>query len=144
MKYLTHFERKVDRFLNKLEGQWIIGFAPGHDCTNYLSNVYCLFKYIRVSRNFEICRDLIIRTKTTLEKHKTQDGHSTKYYDDMESMAINSKYDLREKQVLILDDITTSGSTLIACRCLALRFGAKKAVCLAISKTKGLYEKDED
>ena len=76
-----------------------------------------------------------------------------KYRTDSFSVVIDGKLPVEGKHVIILDDLTKSGSTLIRTREALLKQGAKKVVCAVTHVTptyseeenllKGLYEKVE-
>ena len=57
-------------------------------------------------------------------------------YEDIKSLTLDISINISGKNVLVIDDITTTGCTLTACRNLLLKNGAKNVVCLAFGKTK--------
>ena len=58
---------------------------------------------------------------------------------DLQSYKIGINYNVRGKNVIVLDDITTSGYTFMAAHKFLTELGAKKVVCIAFGKTQG-YE----
>ena len=55
----------------------------------------------------------------------------------LESVEVNLNYlpDLGRYPILLLDDVTTTGSSLLACRKLLLRAGVRRVVPLALGET---------
>ena len=54
----------------------------------------------------------------------------------LNSIQVVNSYLIQNKNVLLLDDVTTTGNSLNACRKLLREAGAKKILCLALAKTK--------
>ena len=101
---------------------------------NSYNNVYGLLKNINIPSNLKFQNTLIQRTVTVERKHSSTD-RVMDYRIDMKSLKVNSS-NLSGKNILIVDDITTTGCSLIACKTLLLQANANKVVCLAIGKTK--------
>ena len=55
----------------------------------------------------------------------------------LNSVKVENNAIIYDKYVILLDDITTSGNSLKACKQLLLEAGAKGVQCLAIGKTEG-------
>lgn len=55
----------------------------------------------------------------------------------LNSIKVENHSIIKDKYVILLDDITTSGNSLRACKQLLLEAGAKGVQCLAIGKTEG-------
>jgi len=54
---------------------------------------------------------------------------------DLNSIRVSEPELIKEKKVLVIDDVTTSGNSLRACRELLLQAGAKRVKMLALGKT---------
>jgi predicted amidophosphoribosyltransferase len=53
----------------------------------------------------------------------------------LDSIIVNNPSQIRGKEILLLDDVRTSGSSLSACEQLLKGYGAKLVCCLAIAQT---------
>lgn len=78
---------------------------------------------------------VLIRTKTVQSKHLGRDRKNITI--DLNSIEINSKcgIDISGKNVLLIDDIITSGYSIAACEMILKRGGANKVFVLCLGKT---------
>jgi hypothetical protein len=77
--------------------------------------------------------DVLVRTKTVTPKHLGGIRGDINY--EMESLYVQDADLIRGKEVLLLDDVTTSGASLKAGKELLLRAGAKLVVPFALGET---------
>ena len=140
-KYVINFPNKIEAFLNRLSGEWIICTVPGHNESSNLykniSNIAKLLDMKEYDPRFSRINDLIFRAKESTPKH-LQDHRDNDFREDLKTLEISDKYDIRNKDIIVVDDITTSGATLIACKVLLKKYGAKEVVLLALGKTKSI------
>lgn len=80
----------------------------------------------------------LIQRKYSVEPKSRSKDRVMNYKKDQESLEINYKerFAIQNKNIIIIDDITTTGCILVACRNLLLSAGAKRVVLLALGKTK--------
>lgn len=82
-----------------------------------------------------ICRDLLLRTKNTI----AQAGLTKKQRKDnlRNAFEINKKHQdtIKNKNILIVDDVMTTGATLENCSKILKQHGANKVFVLTIAKT---------
>lgn len=131
------FPAALCNFFKLLSGDWVICTAPGHEKTNNSSNgVSDIINMVYLKSNFNLRNTLIQRTYTVDKKATANSGRNNNYIVDMQSLSIESGYDVKGKSIIVVDDITTSGSTLIACKNLLMNAGAKRVVLVALGKTK--------
>lgn len=53
----------------------------------------------------------------------------------LDSIAVNPDVPVADEVVLVVDDVTTPGNSLYACRDILLAHGAKRVALLALGKT---------
>ena len=133
-RIINTYDIQLKKFINKLDGKWNVCFAPGHDPlkVSHGSLEDIVDKAKLPADKFSMC-DIIKRTQKVDPKHIDQ-NRKNDYIHDMLSMKLIMNP--TGKNWLIIDDITTSGATLIACRNLLLNCGADEVICLALAKTK--------
>ena len=138
-----NFPTSLCKFFGLLSGNWIICTAPGHEKTvNDSNGVSDIINMVHLKPNFILRNTLIQRAYSVDKKATSTSGRNNNYQVDMKSLQIESGVGVKGKNIIVIDDITTSGSTLIACRNLLMNAGANKVVLLAFGKTKsqGDYE----
>ena len=72
------------------------------------------------------------------EKHGLSYGERTPQK-DYDSFKLRNNFDIKGKNIIIFDDITTSGSSLVAARRFLKDNGANIVVCIALGKTVDYY-----
>lgn len=55
----------------------------------------------------------------------------------LDSIKVNENVDIRGKNILLLDDVTVTGTTLKACKNILLEAGAKDVMCFAFARKEG-------
>lgn len=80
--------------------------------------------------------DCLIRTETVPKKTH---GGARDVVVDLRSIAVTDRSALRNKTVVILDDVSTSGGTLYAARQLVEQAGARKVAAVAVGRTVRYY-----
>lgn len=75
----------------------------------------------------------VITRSEEIEKKAT--GGSRNIKSEINSIAINDEGIINEKKILLLDDVTTSGTSLLAGKHILKKAGAKLVVMLALAKT---------
>jgi len=76
--------------------------------------------------------DALMRTKD-IEKLAHGGGRGRGVH--LDSIAVNPHVPVADEVVLVVDDVTTSGGSLYACRELLLKSGAKRVALLALGQT---------
>ena len=120
--------------LNLLD-EYIIIYPP----SNYLkssirgyNHMFLITKEFSKLTGFNINNNLIKKIKSTKPQYRAKNRH----LNIKNSFAINKKYIkvLKDKKLLLIDDITTSGATLEELINILLEAGFKNITCLTISK----------
>lgn len=133
------FPDYLSSFLNLFDGNWIICTVPGHEkTTNEYNGTLDIIKLVSLKPNF-IVRNTLIQRKFNVDKKATSYGSRIKdFRRDMESLQIEYGFDVKGKHIIVVDDITTTGSILIACKNILMDAGASSVVLFAFGKTREL------
>ena len=137
-----YFYKCIENRVSRLEGNWIVCSMPAHNQVNSENNAIknMMDKYCTLP-NVRFCNDLLIRTKENLPKNEYEYG-TRDYKKDLETLRVNDKYKytLPKANVIILDDIVTSGASFIAAKKLLLIRNVANVVCMAFAKTITEFE----
>ncbi len=78
--------------------------------------------------------DVLIKTKDT-EKQATVESREKRFINIQNSFAIHQQYEdlISGQYIILIDDITTTGATLLAARKTLLDAGAREVLCLAVA-----------
>lgn len=134
-QFIINFPSKIALFFSKLKGNWNICYVPGHDpLKNTHGSIPQIVQDAHLPYDKVNAYD-IIRRKYYVEPKHNSSNRNIQYFNDMQSLYL--AFSPKGRNWVIIDDITTSGSTMIACRNLLLDNGADHVVCLALAKTRG-------
>ncbi|WDQ32171.1 hypothetical protein PTQ21_27955 [Paenibacillus marchantiae] len=128
----------IDKIYNWLEPlvdlNVSLAVVPSHDPNKVGGGVYRIAKKL-VSSSKRIDATSCLKRHTIIQKL----AHGGPRSIDIHRNSINviDRELIMDKEVLLLDDITTSGNSLYACRELLLRAGAREVQCLAFGRTEG-------
>ena len=115
--------------------KWIVCSIPNHDQTLPIANnVDDFLDYCKLPSNMLVVHCLITRKYETPKKHSADYGMRT-YKKDLDSYKMRNDIDIKDKNIIVFDDVTTSGSSLVAARMFLQSHGANKVVCIALGKT---------
>ena len=76
----------------------------------------------------------LVRSKKIDVQHKLKKGEREKLKRHLDSIEVRNEGLIKSKVVLLLDDIVTTGASLMACKKLLLDAGASEVICLALGK----------
>ena len=96
------------------------------------NHIFLIAKEFSKYTNFDLKKDIIKKIKPTKPQYKAKNRHTN----IKGSFKINEKYIpyLKDKNILLIDDITTSGATLEELINCFLEVGINNITCLIISK----------
>lgn len=136
-----YFRYCLNKHISGLVDEWIVCSVPGHDQVGTLDNaVNKMLRNFRWDKNLIIRPDLILRSEAEIcAKHDKMYGDRD-YLRDLQTLALNKEYDLKDKNVIVIDDVVTSGSTFIAVKKLLLDAGVKRIMCFALASTVNKIE----
>lgn len=126
-----------------LQGEWIIMCVPGsqssgknnNPCNNLLS--CCVKRYDgfdKLKFDYDI-RNALFRKTTVTKNHLSDSAERRDYNDNKNSLGLSDKKLIKNKNIILIDDITTQGTTLIASRDFLLSNGASRVIMLSVGKT---------
>ena len=132
-----NFPESLYKFFSLLNGEWFICSVPGHEKTSNVSNgVSDIVNMVYLKSNFTLRNTIIQRSYNVDKKATSSSKRNNDYRIDMQSLNIEHGFNVEGKSIIVIDDITTSGSTLIACKNILMNAGAKEVVLVALGKTK--------
>lgn len=136
-KSYGYFRNCINKHLPELENEnWLICSIPSHDQISPKENNMDNFLiYCRFSSNMHHVHSLIYRKYATPKKHIGKEYGERTIEKDYDSYILRKDINVKGKNIIIFDDITTSGSSMLAARQFLKDNGANKVVCIALGKT---------
>lgn len=108
-----------------------IAVVPSHSPENKGGGLKALAKKLAAHDRIDMT-ECLIRTK---EIEKLSRGGNRDKGVHLDSIAVNPDVPVADEVVLVVDDVTTSGNSLYACRDILLAHGAKRVALLALGQT---------
>lgn len=81
------------------------------------------------------CEKTLIKIRNNPAQSKTKNA-AQRSKNVIGAYRVNDKFDVRDKNILLIDDVVTTGSTLSECARVLRRAGANKVYCAAIARSK--------
>lgn len=116
---------KENNIHNKID---LITYVPKYHKEKYKFNsAYELAKRVSQILNIPISNKILIKNKKTQKQHDLKkEFRETNLLNSFECRDINL---IKNKTILIIDDVCTTGNTLNICSKTLLQYGAKKSIC---------------
>lgn len=130
MNALRAFQRKLDPML---AAGIAIAVVPPHDPGSTRSGIQELAQGLAANGRVDACSCLV--RHTAIQKLATGGPRSIEVH--LGSIRVDNAELIKDREVLLLDDVSTSGSSLEACRRLLLEAGAAAVKCAVLGKTVG-------
>ena len=129
-KGLNYF---YDYLSKKLKRPTAIAVVPSHDsATGPTTGVHVLANRLADALELSNGGPCLVRHTTVEKKAK---GGERSIEGHLKSIKVVKADRIKGHLVLLIDDITTTGNSLIACKRLLMKAGAKEVLMLALSKT---------
>ncbi len=130
-KGINYFTDQLRSILSNTE-EYVICVIPTHEIGAAPSGIRAIAKKLC---NYSIIdgTDIIIRIK---EMQKKSSGGSRNLKSEIESLLIRDEGIVKDKQILLLDDVTTSGTSLKAGKYILEKAGAKLVIMFALGQTQ--------
>jgi hypoxanthine phosphoribosyltransferase len=145
---LKHKEQKVvDFWYRELEVHlndefFAIAVVPSSSSENKISGIHLVAQKIAKSRKITTTdATSCLRRPQSVEKLAL--GGSRELAIHTNSIEVINRYLIKNKNVLLVDDISTTGNSLLACKELLLKAGASKVKSVALGKTV-TYKSESD
>jgi hypothetical protein len=138
-----YFRACVDSFIEKLTRydyeDWFIGSIPGHAQigSSQGNSVDKLLYFCHLGSRVTFIRSMITRRYAVFSKHTGEGERDSK--EDLNSLIIKPTLSVKYGKIIIVDDITTTGSSFDGAKKALMDAGASKVLCLAMAKTKDRY-----
>lgn len=89
-----------------------------------------------VSKNLEIpmMNDILLKVRKTKKQHNL--NMEERKNNLKNAFEVKNKDKLKNKTILLVDDVFTTGTTMNTCSDILMKNGAKQVICLAVAKTR--------
>lgn len=130
-KAINYFTDQLRSILSDTQ-EYVICVIPTHAVGTAPSGIRTIAKRL-CSRPIIDGTEVLSRT---FEIPKKAIGGSRDLQKEIESITVRNESIVKDRQVLLMDDVTTTGTSLKAGRCVIERAGAKIVALLALAKTQ--------
>ena len=136
--YFKEFENMREIFINNflkkynIEKDYMIVCVPSCEVTDKNKDALALMIESICKRYGYVDGSQILKRIIEIEPQK----HAKKRCQETHINSIEVKGSVIDKKIILIDDITTSGCSLLACKRILLDAGARKIITFAFSKTK--------
>jgi predicted amidophosphoribosyltransferase len=131
----TSLKRFEDLLVGEIKRTYVgVTAVPSHDPANGTgTGVRLLAKQVAAKLGVQDGRSFLRRTKKI---EKLAGGGDRSIATHLDSLVAENAHEFAGGTVLLVDDVLTSGNSMIACRQLLLEAGASEVVCVALGRTK--------
>ena len=90
--------------------------------------------------NMEFVDNLFVRYKPHVENKRSTNYQERSIDSHLKTMKVREDIDLKGKKVIVLDDIATTGNSLLSCKILLKRESVESVGLIVIAKTVSVFE----
>lgn len=138
MKIKKGKDSAIDYFYKILEPMlpidWAVAIIPSHNPADISSGIRTLAKKLAANNRFDATACLLRHIKIS----KLSQGGDRNINQHLQTIRVNDKGIIRNKEVLLLDDVASTGNSLLACKHLLTESGAKVVKCVVLGLTGGV------
>lgn len=116
----------------RIGGYPVVAAVPSHDPANTASGIRALADRLEVA---VACKNVSAALVRHTKIQKLAEGGNRSVDVHLASIAVESADLIGGHRVLLLDDVMTTGNSLLACRQLLLAAGAEEVKCVALGRT---------
>lgn len=123
-----------ERFKDNLSGlgEYTVCIMPAHDRGMYSVGLRMLAQFLVDTYGMTDGKALVQRIKT---HDRNANGGDRSLAGQLQTLAVDDRYEVADKKVLLLDDVTTSGNSILAVKKLLTDRGNNWFVSLALGRT---------
>lgn len=133
----SHVNDDVEYFYNRLSPLLKIGFpiaiVPTHNPAAQNCGLVNIVRRLSAQERID-ATSCLVRIKNIDQQHKFTGTERKRIKRHLDSIEVRNESLITSKVVLLLDDIVTTGTSLMACKKLLLDAGASEVICLALGK----------
>lgn len=126
----------IKKFTNLICPMLLNDFAicvvPSHNPNKTTGSLYSLAAAISDNIGCLNASNCLVR-HTKIDKLANGGARATSIH--LNSIRVNNKILIKNKKILLIDDVITSGNSMLACKTLLLQADAQKVWCLSLART---------
>jgi hypoxanthine phosphoribosyltransferase len=119
-----------------------IAVVPSSSSENKISGIHLVAQKIAKSRQITIT-DATSCLRRYRSIDKLASGGNRELTVHANSIEVINRHLIKNKNVLLVDDISTTGNSLLACKELVMKAGASKVKCVALGKTVRYHSEND-
>lgn len=133
--FLNTFVKYFKKYIINME-DYLITVVPNHKAEkNNGGNISRIAKDIALRCGCEIDTNILLRNKTI--KSHMEEGKIRTVEEHYNSIIIDDVNKVKNKKIILIDDVTVTGTTLLACKNILLKANASEVISFAFAKSGG-------
>ena len=124
--------RKIQQYTFEYDYIIPVPLHPKKELKRGFNQSYCIARGVSNRARIPICKDLLIRKKYTATQ--TKKSRIQRFENMKNAFEVMNRAEIEGKQIILVDDVITTGSTAITCAEVLLNAGAANVFIAAIAK----------